>query len=993
MKNKTILLLLGLSLCFVKLTNAQNAVNPLDSINSQLRLMFSNTTPPPLHVNPSLQVRYLYDMAAHMVDSEFYEPIVSKASNTENWFMIYDELKNMAYDTVGILETDSLYNKAFLQAYRDTIPLGIMFQYYYTLTSDALNTGLYFEFDTVNNLLYDKDDRPDGICNNGPYCLKQVFSISPLTSESDFATVAFTVDPNYFFIDSSIQASDLIYKIDLGDGLGFRNLNISTYNYLTATYESTGAKEIVIEVFSGTNLIAESRSTFKITGLNIRIVPDYEINYIEGMSIGVFGSCVSEGSSRKIAIVLEGADFYDFLPEHKSTSSNDIYDQIIKQPKLEELRRYGYEFWVVNWSRSFNDIKVNASLLEALLYDINNNTTNDTVQPHVIIGVSMGGVIARYALAKMEAENTPHNVRELITIDSPHEGANVPLSIQKLYKDLTFFRDINFIPRESRLIAKALNIGLYSPAARQILIYHIESADDFCDASIYKCYESSSARYEFINDLAAVGNWPQYCKLVAVTNGSLSGEPQSRIYNSTYRSAGDKLLEFHGEIYVRILKIIKVRIIGGDVELMTNPDGDGKFYQFNCGLYVPRIKLYWFGVRLKKVDYSSFWDQEEYGNNLKPYCVNAGGVFALENFQPGGTSFEKKSNEHLAFLFKVNRTNNGNGLYEFEMNVGNPWLASANLNFSIYSDGFHFSFIPVQSSISYTNFNVNDPDLNLIGGLPTQIMSKTPFDVVIGPNTGFPKKVGDAIEYLYIKNTPHTALASRINNVVSNNCHTLGNNTCGNQRRILNTEIGEDILWLDNYTHSQPTNSIFSAVNLIVVNKFSNPLFTYDGFVSDSCDTLKPIAFSKSNLFLVVNSPELVFQSTQISFDQTPNYDYRIISDPPVYCCSLITRGINTSADILPVDSNDKLLVNIFPNYFNDELNLNVSNIRFLNTEIYVTITDNLGRIIYRGFLGTNTSSNFQYIVNTSLLPVGQFYIRIDVGKESKVFKIQKNQK
>ncbi|TXE18112.1 hypothetical protein ES692_07670 [Psychroserpens burtonensis] len=42
----------------------------------------------------------------------------------------------------------------------------------------------------------------------------------------------------------------------------------------------------------------------------------------------------------------------------------------------------------------------------------------------------MGGVIGRYALADMEADNETHDVRLFIAHDSPMQGANTPLSFQ-----------------------------------------------------------------------------------------------------------------------------------------------------------------------------------------------------------------------------------------------------------------------------------------------------------------------------------------------------------------------------------------------------------------------------------------------------------------------------------------------------------------------------------------------------------------------------------
>ena len=50
--------------------------------------------------------------------------------------------------------------------------------------------------------------------------------------------------------------------------------------------------------------------------------------------------------------------------------------------------------------------------------------------PNVVLGQSMGGVIARYALKDMENKGLPHDPRTYISHDAPHLGANVPLGYQ-----------------------------------------------------------------------------------------------------------------------------------------------------------------------------------------------------------------------------------------------------------------------------------------------------------------------------------------------------------------------------------------------------------------------------------------------------------------------------------------------------------------------------------------------------------------------------------
>lgn len=66
---------------------------------------------------------------------------------------------------------------------------------------------------------------------------------------------------------------------------------------------------------------------------------------------------------------------------------------------------------------------------------VNNNKVGD--EPNVLLGQSMGGVVGRYTLAKMEQENAPdHDVRLFISHDAPLQGANTPIAIQHLSRHM-----------------------------------------------------------------------------------------------------------------------------------------------------------------------------------------------------------------------------------------------------------------------------------------------------------------------------------------------------------------------------------------------------------------------------------------------------------------------------------------------------------------------------------------------------------------------------
>lgn len=70
-----------------------------------------------------------------------------------------------------------------------------------------------------------------------------------------------------------------------------------------------------------------------------------------------------------------------------------------------------------------------------------------------------------------------HNTRLLITDDSPHQGAILPLSIQHAYNG--FFALIShYIGPFLTISATIFNFGINAQAAQQTFIYHVDTKAD-----------------------------------------------------------------------------------------------------------------------------------------------------------------------------------------------------------------------------------------------------------------------------------------------------------------------------------------------------------------------------------------------------------------------------------------------------------------------------------------------------------------------------------
>ncbi len=177
-------------------------------------------------------------------------------------------------------------------------------------------------------------------------------------------------------------------------------------------------------------------------------------------------------------------------------------------------------------------IQRNAMVLIELINQMNAQKVGN--EELVIIGPSMGGLIGRYALAYMEANSLPHETRLYISFDSPHLGANIPVTIQYLFAYLA--------ESQGNVDAQqALNSSLNSPAAKEMLIDHYSAhllAGSLFeqDPALLLPMGASNFRDVFQTELDNLG-FPQQTRNVAMINGSgagtMIGSPGIEVMNTT----------------------------------------------------------------------------------------------------------------------------------------------------------------------------------------------------------------------------------------------------------------------------------------------------------------------------------------------------------------------------------------------------------------------------------------------------------------------------
>jgi len=88
----------------------------------------------------------------------------------------------------------------------------------------------------------------------------------------------------------------------------------------------------------------------------------------------------------------------------QNRDANQIYTEMLENQKIAELKNQGYNFVVVDWKNSRIDIRFNALYVVKLIEKLKCMMDDKDNHQFVIIGESMGGIVARYALTYMETD-------------------------------------------------------------------------------------------------------------------------------------------------------------------------------------------------------------------------------------------------------------------------------------------------------------------------------------------------------------------------------------------------------------------------------------------------------------------------------------------------------------------------------------------------------------------------------------------------------------
>ncbi len=424
-------------------------------------------------------------------------------TNPINWQILYNRLQQ-AYIGEGpsLANMSSFWDTENIN-YRsnNTIPVGIInIEGNYL---DPASMSSYYDVETKK------------LASDAPFETVQIFAASHLQSTVYTTTLNFVLDVSTYFSNIPQEVQGIAIDFDNGNGEVMYDLNSSI---IPVNYSSIGEKNIRYR------LITQSGSLLSFSKLNIALPSNVSKESMRTSATGVRTQTVlgCDNVLDKPIIVVEG---FDPLQERRP---QDLVDKYTNLPFWNELSGSGYDLVAVTFLRNHDPLNDNATDLISLITDVNADKQGDF--ENIIIGESMGGLISRVALRRMENSNIDHQTGLYISFDSPHKGANVPLGIQQLgnnalnltsYTELTQLL-VNIIPliggdgnlNEAGDAIEAIEAN-DSPAARQMLVKH------------WRAPHGSNPDFEnFQSYLNSLG-FPQTSRNIALINGSNERDIQS----------------------------------------------------------------------------------------------------------------------------------------------------------------------------------------------------------------------------------------------------------------------------------------------------------------------------------------------------------------------------------------------------------------------------------------------------------------------------------
>lgn len=572
---KTTLKFLALLLCINLFAQEKNYTQKMDSLMMYVD-MSQMTTP------------ILYDRIFSFSDLSTSLPSnISYDYFLQSWSELY-----RASFSPNFISPENLSDSAKSSLQNNQIQIGVI-----NLKYNYIDFGT----DDSPNLVFE-DGYFRNVAGKNPFREAQISMVSPLVEEITNPQVNYILTSNSIAQDPTLSPITNI-QADFGDGV-VQNIilnSLSTQRQsqkFTANYKTNGKKtvsfkinfadgksktlkqniEVKLPAISTTfatnkenGLYDEAEDFINYNGITQTTpfqgynesfaqygVLEYRTYYNRVTNLGFDESTskfAEQPKLRKPVIILDGYDPGDGrkiidLYNQMTYYINNIKSDLNKRNLVTELQKKGFDVTLVNFPNGADFIERNAMAVVELLKRENVKLAqNGSAEKITLIGPSMGGLISRYTLAYMEKNNIPHNTKLWVSFDSPHHGANIPLSTQV---NLFFFGTTGGSEDAKNKFIE----NFFSPAARQMLI---EQMDGYPNPTYFWSNSGRNNNHPFRqqfmqnltnNGLSGSNGFPKQTRNIAIANGTTTGQKTN--------SEGQTLLEMAGFGPLRLKAVVLV---------------------------------------------------------------------------------------------------------------------------------------------------------------------------------------------------------------------------------------------------------------------------------------------------------------------------------------------------------------------------------------------------------------------------------------------------
>jgi|AntRauTorckE5430_2_1112549.scaffolds.fasta_scaffold03515_1 hypothetical protein len=507
-----------------------------------------------MHVDKStLQTPFLTDYGPWFTNPTWYDGNTPSTDNMLNYSKIKSVYNSFAYselDTNYILQDwDSLVTDIDAYTQNHLIPLVVMCLPFDRLDENAINNGW---ITTDGKYMYSTPGSPS------PFAQGQFYGVS-LAADILDSNILEVILPGELVFNETEKIINHV-EIDFSDGSGWKTLFPNQTTTVSYPPNEDGFKSILYKIYfnDGTWVITHGGVTLKkkydddIPGTADIPAGNIWDNFTaETAFAGDFGKAkvtVAYGCGHtkltKPLIIVPGIDppelgdmganiaFWSGVSGNgfQSSIGNETYESFLAylstapSDLVNRIAQEGYDLVYIDYNHGADWIQRNGELTRSVIKEVNRiKAINGSTEPNVVLGISMGGVVSRYALATMEQNNENHDVKQWLSFDAPHNGAYFPESYQMFLSHIGNF-EIGKRRRDRKPIREWVSLIDYSmkifenPAPRQMLYHNWVS--DITTKGLFDPNTGNGDDYEAFQAFMDNLGYPTQCEFFALSHGS-----------------------------------------------------------------------------------------------------------------------------------------------------------------------------------------------------------------------------------------------------------------------------------------------------------------------------------------------------------------------------------------------------------------------------------------------------------------------------------------